>query len=168
MSATLRALDACGIPVLAVAWDGSPLFCSTSALLLLGPDPRAMVSAILAELPPSSGGTDTDSIDLRVRLATAARATTVLTARAASLGERVGLLITLHTAPADKASSDPRYARLTRREREVAAHIVTGSGYDEIARQLGVTVHTVRRHTERIFMKFGVQTRARLMAELRG
>ena len=54
---------------------------------------------------------------------------------------------------ADSASS------LTRREWEVAQLLSRGHSTKEIAAALGVSLHTVRRHSEQIFRKFNVQCR---------
>jgi DNA-binding CsgD family transcriptional regulator len=51
-------------------------------------------------------------------------------------------------------------AGLTKREAEVAVAIALGAAAKEIAQRLGISVHTVRRHTERVFRKLHVQTRA--------
>lgn len=53
---------------------------------------------------------------------------------------------------------------LSPREREVAARTARGASVKEIAYELGITIHTVRRHTERIFAKLGVQSRSQLSA----
>ena len=55
---------------------------------------------------------------------------------------------------------------LTAREQDVAALIGAGLSYGDIANRLGVTLHTIRRHTERIFAKYGVHSRALLMTRL--
>jgi DNA-binding NarL/FixJ family response regulator len=57
--------------------------------------------------------------------------------------------------------------RLTERERQVVRLIALGLSYKEIAEQLSIAVHTVRRHSERIFRKLGVHSRAKLMADFR-
>lgn len=52
--------------------------------------------------------------------------------------------------------------RLTQRERQIAGLVATGKASPLIAASLGISVHTVRRHTERVFMKLGVSSRAEL------
>ncbi|WP_353268950.1 LuxR C-terminal-related transcriptional regulator [Gemmatimonas sp.] len=52
--------------------------------------------------------------------------------------------------------------RLTGRERQIAGLVATGKASPLIAQSLGISVHTVRRHTERVFMKLGVSSRAEL------
>lgn len=58
--------------------------------------------------------------------------------------------------------------RLTAREAEVAALIARGWSGREIAGALGISLHTVRRHTERIFDKTGVRSRTRLIVLIGG
>lgn len=49
--------------------------------------------------------------------------------------------------------------RLTRREAEVALLLARRLTGTEIARQLGVTIHTARRHTEQVLLKLGIGNR---------
>jgi len=53
--------------------------------------------------------------------------------------------------------------RLTRREREVLDHLLTGSTSKVIARQLGVSPRTVEEHRSNIMRKAGVKSVAQLM-----
>ena len=57
---------------------------------------------------------------------------------------------------------------LTRREAEVASLLAAGRRNREIADQLGMSEHTARRHTERIFSKLHVSSRATVAAMLAG
>lgn len=57
---------------------------------------------------------------------------------------------------------------LTEREIDVAALVVQGRRNAEIARILGISIHTAERHVERIFAKLDVQTRAAVGPKLRG
>ena len=52
---------------------------------------------------------------------------------------------------------------LTEREKEVLEFIVKGSGDKEIARNLFISVTTVRTHIDSIFMKLGVCNRRKLI-----
>ena len=49
---------------------------------------------------------------------------------------------------------------LTPRETAVARLLAAGMATKEIAHRLGVSTHTARHHTERVFAKLGVRTRA--------
>jgi DNA-binding NarL/FixJ family response regulator len=48
---------------------------------------------------------------------------------------------------------------LSEREYEVLRHIASGASNKEIARALGLSVHTVKRHVANILNKLGVQSR---------
>ncbi len=56
---------------------------------------------------------------------------------------------------------------LTAREQQVASLLIEGACSKEIGGALQISVHTVRRHTERIFEKLGVRSRAQLVAHVR-
>lgn len=55
---------------------------------------------------------------------------------------------------------------LTPRERQVAHLIARGHGTKQIAAALGISAHTARHHTERVFAKLGVGSRASIGALL--
>ncbi len=57
-------------------------------------------------------------------------------------------------------------AGLTRREREIVAHLRTGLTNREIGGALGISVNTVRNTLARLFEKVGVSTRSELMGVL--
>lgn len=75
-------------------------------------------------------------------------------------------LVTLQPAPppshvdAEPASLDT----LTVREQQIARLIATGESCKRIAGTLGISEHTVRHHTERVFAKLNVQSRAAVAA----
>ena len=50
--------------------------------------------------------------------------------------------------------------RLTPREHQVAVELSYGSSNRDIAQRLGLSVHTVRHHTERVLAKLRVRSRA--------
>jgi DNA-binding NarL/FixJ family response regulator len=52
--------------------------------------------------------------------------------------------------------------QLTRREQEVAMFVAKGLGNHEIARQLGISENTVKKHLKSMFAKLGVSRRAEL------
>ena len=54
---------------------------------------------------------------------------------------------------------------LTPRELDVLAAIGTGLSNKAIARQLGISLHTVKFHIESLFRKLGVRTRAEAVAK---
>jgi DNA-binding CsgD family transcriptional regulator len=53
---------------------------------------------------------------------------------------------------------------LTTREQQVLAHAVTGQTSASIGRELGISEHTVRKHLEHVYRKFGVANRAAAVA----
>ncbi len=59
-----------------------------------------------------------------------------------------------------RSRTEWRGATLTRRELEVLAQVAAGQTNPEIAEELAISRHTVRRHLENIFAKLGVNSRA--------
>jgi DNA-binding NarL/FixJ family response regulator len=53
---------------------------------------------------------------------------------------------------------------LSAREAQILQHIASGSSTKEVARDLGISVHTVKTHLERIFDKLGANDRAQAVA----
>ena len=60
-------------------------------------------------------------------------------------------------APTPEAA--PELAQLTTREREVLDHLAQGHYYKEIAKQLHVSLDTIKRHITHIYQKLHVQNR---------
>jgi DNA-binding NarL/FixJ family response regulator len=58
-----------------------------------------------------------------------------------------------------------RYA-LTSRECEIAFALSAGGRSAEIAAAMGISTHTVRHHTERVFRKLGIRSRAAVAVAL--
>jgi DNA-binding NarL/FixJ family response regulator len=54
---------------------------------------------------------------------------------------------------------------LTPRELDVLTAIGTGLGNKAIARELGISLHTVKFHIESLFRKLGARTRAEAVAK---
>lgn len=52
---------------------------------------------------------------------------------------------------------------LTRREREIVDRILCGCTANEVARELGVSFHTVRTHLRNLYGRLGVSNRLELM-----
>ena len=74
--------------------------------------------------------------------------------------ERIGDTVLLRAADSD--------ARLTRREIEVLTWVARGKANQEIARLLGASPATVRKHLEHIHAKLGVSTRTAAVARFFG
>ena len=56
---------------------------------------------------------------------------------------------------------------LTSRELEVARLLAAGHSTADVARTLGISIHTARRHSENLLSKVGVHSRAEALAKLR-
>ncbi len=56
----------------------------------------------------------------------------------------------------------------TKTEAEVAVALVEGCSYDEIAKKLGVSYHTVHTHVKAVHTKAEVGTTGKLIALIRG
>jgi DNA-binding CsgD family transcriptional regulator len=70
-------------------------------------------------------------------------------------------------AAAEEGPLDPEprpRRRLTRRMRQTLGHLLEGLSEKEIAAGLGLSVHTVHHYMKLLYVCFGVQTRAELMA----
>jgi len=76
-------------------------------------------------------------------------------------------VVVIHATPPSKQQreSGSQYG-LSRRESQVAGLIADGCSTKEIAALLGLSVHTVRHHTERVFAKVGVRGRIRVAMRL--
>jgi DNA-binding CsgD family transcriptional regulator len=59
----------------------------------------------------------------------------------------------------------PAISKLTQREKEVLAWIVRGKSNPEIALILGLSVRTIYKHVENLFVKMGVESRAQAMVQ---
>jgi DNA-binding NarL/FixJ family response regulator len=55
---------------------------------------------------------------------------------------------------------------LTEREKDVLEFIVKGSGDKDIAKNLFISISTVRTHIDSIFMKFGVNNKRELIIKV--
>jgi DNA-binding CsgD family transcriptional regulator len=57
---------------------------------------------------------------------------------------------------------------MTERQREIVTHVIAGMTNHEIARQCGISVHTVRNHLVTLFRQFDVLTRTELAMKIAG
>lgn len=80
---------------------------------------------------------------------------------------RAGIVLFLPSRTATIAI-DGASLELSRREQEVAVLITGGASTRDVACSLGISAHTVRRHTERIYTKLGVRSRMQLAVLLGG
>jgi DNA-binding CsgD family transcriptional regulator len=79
----------------------------------------------------------------------------------------VAVLAHAHTRPVfpDAAALEAAHG-LTPREAEVALHVARGATRDRIAEALGISPHTARAHTEKVFAKLGVTRRGAVAAAI--
>jgi DNA-binding CsgD family transcriptional regulator len=119
------------------------------------------VGAGLAKHPAVGNGVAPAVVNVRTSVREYTLTATVMPAAVFSLGESILVLVSPRGAPTLPAPERlvERFG-LTRREAEVALRIASGATRDAIAAELGVSPHTVRAHTERVFLKLGVNTRA--------
>ena len=85
--------------------------------------------------------------------------------------EDISIAITLlPLAPRTSLSDETLQRRfgLTARQLEIARRLARGQPNKEIAHACGISLHTVRRHAEKIFAKLGANTRGQIGAKLRG
>ncbi len=107
-----------------------------------------------------SQGRDFDERDRALVLALRPHVQTLW--RAAESRRRVAELPVVEPVGDETARAPERRAsvvRLTRREREILAHVAEGKTNGQIAEQLWISAGTVRRHLENAYAKLGVHTR---------
>ena len=89
----------------------------------------------------------------------------------ALFADDVSIAICLLPLASRSALSDQtlqRRYRLTGRELEIARRLAHGQSNKEIAHACGISLHTVRRHAEKIFAKLGANVRGQVGPKLRG
>ena len=87
------------------------------------------------------------------------------------LGAEVRVAISLQKIASPAGLSDEALQRLfglSEREIQVARCLARGESTKEIALSCGMSPHTARRHTEKIFVKLGVRSRSQIGPKLRG
>jgi DNA-binding CsgD family transcriptional regulator/PAS domain-containing protein len=118
------------------------------------------VAGVLAKQPALGNGVAPAVDAVHTSRAEYGLTATVMTAGVFTFGKSILVLVSARVSP-----TLPTVERLverfglTPREAEVALQIARGATRDEIAGQLGVSPHTVRAHSERVFLKLGVNTR---------
>jgi DNA-binding NarL/FixJ family response regulator len=102
------------------------------------------------------GGTDAAQLGVLASDASPAQIDAAIRAVAA------GLIVRLAEAPrpAFDAVAEPEHNLLTPREVEVLAAIGNGLSNKAVARQLGISQHTVKFHVEALLRKLGAASRA--------
>lgn len=78
------------------------------------------------------------------------------------VNDETEVLLVLNPEPPDQVRDLFDTRQLTEREREIASLLSTGRAIPEVAADLAISVHTAKRHTERVYAKLGVHNRAEL------
>jgi DNA-binding CsgD family transcriptional regulator len=85
------------------------------------------------------------------------------------LGAEVRVAISLQRVSHSQSVSDSTLQErfsLTARELEVVRGLATGMSTKELAEACGISPHTARRHTEKVFTKLGVRNRAQIAPKI--
>ena len=164
----IRALEVFGVPFLRYAADGSRSYASPSATQLLEGDAagravgRQADQAIARELESGRSALQLSQFSLARELPSSAGLMLAIHLVRPALAD-VSAVVVLRPQPAT-SSGDQRLRGLSGREAEVARLIAAGFATKEIAFRLGISCHTARHHTERVFAKLGVRSRASVAA----
>ncbi len=149
-------LEAYEVPVVAFGREPSRAYASRPAAALLeveqGVELWSHLLRVAARETPSPTTADTTTSPY------------VLSMRSAVGPAGSFALVVIRPAPPARRCSPPAELGLTRRQVEVARHIARGLPAKQIAPALGISEHTVRRHTERVFAKLGVHSRVAMVA----
>lgn len=166
----LHFLDAFGIPAARLDARGRVLSVSSSAPELLGVRLSSMLQQatwLVSELAAARVGHGPDGA---TRSVPSADGRIMVRAQLLPASEEEGYAVVLFLPVyARDAGGPPPCWGLSERESQVAREIALGASSKAIAAALGISLHTVRRHTERVFAKLGVQSRSqvvRLLAEV--
>lgn len=158
LDATRAAIDAADSPMLVIDASGRERHRSAALDDLLGRDPsRDTVTTAARQLALNSASviTVTTLTNTYVLRATPLPADSFGTEPAVAVLVRAQIAATL-----PPASELERVFQLTPREAEVALQLASGATRKDIAAALGISPNTVRAHTEHVFQKLGVSTRA--------
>jgi DNA-binding CsgD family transcriptional regulator len=169
----LAALDAFGVPYAVYDCYCRRSYVSSTALELVDAEARASdlwrQAADLARAaltaPPPRGGARGSNVAKPVPAGSSSYSLTVRVRRGGPTD--VWVVVVLHPRPA-RALTEADLAAMgfTARECDVARLIAAGCATKEIAAALAISCHTARHHTERVFAKLGVRSRAAVAAVL--
>lgn len=173
-------MDALGISVCVCARDGHVVHQSETLRLLLADDPEggcvvkcipSVARAAARSVSPSRSSSRPLPSAAVHQLVQTTRGRYRLSAALATDAMQFGfadVLVTVAALPDRGPGADEIGTRfnLSRREHDVALRLSRGMRNDAIAAQLGISPHTVRRHTERVLAKLGVSNRAEVAARL--
>jgi DNA-binding CsgD family transcriptional regulator len=173
-------LDASGGAFLAVDGSGRRVHQTAGVDTLLGPDPQGdAVRARMLDVARASRSAATEVESGRGALpllcaaeihTASARYHVEATRVSQFLGYGRVTLVSVERLAAPPPTDQLLQARhgLSRRELSIARRIADGSSAKGIAGALGISIHTVKRHSERIFAKLRVHSRRAVASALRG
>jgi DNA-binding CsgD family transcriptional regulator len=163
----LRALDVFRIPFLCYASDGLRCHTSTAAQEFLRHSnagqaiERQADRAVAQELGASQQGLHIGQFILARETRTPCGVLLTIHVVRPTIGD-IAVIVVMRAQPHESAGGP--LPGLSARETEVAQLIAAGFATKEIAFRLGISRHTARHHTERVFAKLGVRTRASVAA----
>ena len=183
-----RLLEASGASALLFAGNGEALYATTALTRLLGGDPaRDLVREEMAQLVrtfltdrPATRQGDAEQRTLATDSCTVETTHGRYVLRCCEIppeepGPPALVATTIELVATIGSTADPlegaastlrtRYG-LTTRELDVARLLLAGKPNAEVARQLGISEFTARRHTEHVLEKLGVRSRAEVPAVL--
>lgn len=171
----LRVCDSLGSALLVCDSSGRIVHQTPAMTRLLDMDPqstelRAQLQQMATQAAPAAGATAPSGVSntrIETRTASARYVMRVSSMRAMwTTGPwLVASLERLTPSPQCPADLQAKFG-LTRAESRVAVCLLAGRRPKEIAVELGISWSTVRRHTERIYVKAGVRSRVELMAKV--
>lgn len=177
---TLRIMEivgdgiACFTPEAACIWANTAYAraCATApAAERLERDIMQNVRATIAAHLARAAAGDPPSMVRQVRVAGGRLHLTALVAPSSGPGTRETVVVVLSAARAGRRFGDDaelrRRYKLTVRESQVADLLLEGKTNAEVATMLAISPHTARHHTERVFIKLGLRSRAAVGARLR-
>jgi DNA-binding CsgD family transcriptional regulator len=164
----LTLLDAGGVAVAVFDAAGGVRFASRSAALLLGdacgaaPAWATVRAAVVDALGQAIAAQEPLVREVAIGAERYRLVFTGLDAGAADVAPRAAVVI-VRAGDGAGVSGPPR-ARLSGRQGEVADLLARGCTNADIATTLRISPHTARHHTEHVFEKLGLRTRAALIA----
>lgn len=172
LDGTRAALDAAAAPLIAFDADGRIQYRTSALAKLLERDPAAesvvraarqlALSAAAAFVRPSAAATPAPSTrTVTTALDSYTLRATPLPEEAFGAERSIAVLVRPTSAPSLPTTAELEASfGLTQREAEVALQLASGATRKQIAAALAISPNTVRAHTEHVFQKLGVSTRA--------
>lgn len=162
--ASFAALSTFGLPFLAYGRDGQRIHASEAAIALISAvvpesDAWAQLSTVVCSVLARQGAVSSPK---RPSVPAVDGSYEIVVHVPDRYVPRIGAIILLHSIVPARVEFDLCRSGLTSREAQIARLIAQGHSAKAIATRLAISPHTVRRHTERVFSKLGVHSRASL------